>query len=104
TASYTLEVKAKEDGFVSQIAADEIGIAASLLGAGRLTKESEIDLSVGLVLNKKIGNRVQKGESLVTIHSNREDVSEVVEKIEHAYAISDKEVEKHSFIYDVIDE
>lgn len=104
TASYTLEVKAKEDGFVSQIAADEIGIAASLLGAGRLTKESEIDLAVGLVLNKKIGNRVQKGESLVTIHSNREDVSEVVEKIEHAYAISDKEVEKHSFIYDVIDE
>ncbi|RBP42860.1 pyrimidine-nucleoside phosphorylase [Garciella nitratireducens] len=104
TASYTFEVKAKEDGVVSQIIADEIGIAASLLGAGRLTKESKIDLAVGLVLNKKIGDSVQKGESLVTIHSNREDVSEVVEKIENAYTISDQKVEKHPLIYEVIDD
>ncbi|WP_156288953.1 pyrimidine-nucleoside phosphorylase [Oceanobacillus salinisoli] len=102
TASYTFEVEAKEDGVVAEIIADEIGIAASLLGAGRLTKESEIDLAVGLVLNKKIGDQVSKGDSLVTIHSNREDVDEVVDKISHSYTISEKKVEKRPLIYDVI--
>lgn len=103
TASYVFEVRAKESGVVSQIIADEIGIAASLLGAGRLTKDSKIDLAVGVVLNKKVGDPVEKGDSLVTIHSNREDVSEVVEKIEYAYSISsDKKVEKRPLIYDVI--
>ena len=43
-----------------------------LLGAGRATKESEIDLAVGLMLNKKVGDAVKKGDSLVTIHANRE--------------------------------
>src|SRR5690606_14276791 len=61
TASITLEVEAKQDGYVSAITANEIGIAASLLGAGRVTKDSEIDLAVGIVLNKKVGDRVQKG-------------------------------------------
>ncbi|RKQ32676.1 pyrimidine-nucleoside phosphorylase [Oceanobacillus halophilus] len=102
TASYTFEVVAKEDGMVSEIVADEIGIAASLLGAGRLTKDSEIDLAVGLVLNKKIGDQVRKGDSLVTIHSNREDVKDVVEKIYQSYSISAKKVEPHALVYDVI--
>lgn len=101
-ASFTYEVEAKEEGFVSEIIANEIGIAASLLGAGRLTKESEIDLAVGLVLNKKIGDQVKKGESLVTIHSNREDVSEVIEKIYASYSISKDKVKVKPLIYDVI--
>jgi len=101
-ASLTYEVEAKEDGFVSEIIANEIGIAASLLGAGRLTKESEIDLAVGLVLNKKIGDQVKKGESLVTIHSNREDVSEVIEKIYASYSFSKDKVKVKPLIYDVI--
>lgn len=102
TSSYTFEVEAKEDGFVSEIIANEIGIAASLLGAGRMTKESEIDLAVGLVLNKKIGDAVKKGESLVTIHSNREDVKEVIDKIYDSYSIIKDKVEKKPLIYDVI--
>lgn len=101
-ASFTYEVEAKEEGFVSEIIANEIGIAASLLGAGRLTKESEIDLAVGLVLNKKIGDQVKKGESLVTIHSNREEVSEVIEKIYASYSISKDKVKVKPLIYDVI--
>ena len=103
-ASLTFEVEAKEDGYISEIIANEIGIAASLLGAGRMTKESEIDLAVGLVLNKKVGDQVTKGESLVTIHSNSEDVSEVIEKIYDSYSISKEKVEKRPLIYDVIDE
>ena len=70
-AAYRFEVEAKEDGFISEIAADQLGTAAMLLGAGRVTKESSIDLAVGLVLRKKVGDSVQKGESLVTIYSNQ---------------------------------
>ncbi|MFP3326375.1 pyrimidine-nucleoside phosphorylase, partial [Planococcus sp. SIMBA_160] len=77
---------AKVDGYVSEIIADEVGTAAMLLGAGRATKESEIDLAVGLVLRKKIGETVVKGESLVTIYSNFEDVSKVKEKLYESIA------------------
>ncbi|WP_282155678.1 pyrimidine-nucleoside phosphorylase [Cytobacillus gottheilii] len=80
-AKYQFELEAKEDGFVSEIVADEIGTAAMLLGAGRATKESTIDLAVGLMLRKKIGDEVKKGDSLVTIYSNFEDVSDVKEKL-----------------------
>lgn len=52
-AAYLIEVPAKQDGVVAEIVADEIGTAAMLLGAGRATKDSEIDLAVGLMLNKK---------------------------------------------------
>lgn len=52
-AKYQIEVPAKTSGFVSQIVADEIGIAAMILGAGRATKEDEINLAVGLMLRKK---------------------------------------------------
>ncbi|NIK75156.1 pyrimidine-nucleoside phosphorylase [Paenibacillus castaneae] len=88
-ASYLIEVPAKESGVVAEIIADEIGTAAMLLGAGRATKESEIDLAVGLMLNKKIGDSVQAGESLVTIHANRENVEDVIAKIYDNIRISD---------------
>ncbi|MGE7621640.1 pyrimidine-nucleoside phosphorylase [Viridibacillus sp. NPDC096237] len=80
-AKYTFEVPAKEDGFISFIEADEVGTAAMLLGAGRATKESTIDLAVGLMLRKKVGDKVMQGDSLVTIYANREDVSTVIDKI-----------------------
>ncbi|MEC0183806.1 pyrimidine-nucleoside phosphorylase [Paenibacillus peoriae] len=88
-AQYRIEVPAKQDGVVAEIVADEIGTAAMLLGAGRATKESEIDLAVGLMLNKKVGDAVQKGDSLVTIHANREDVAQVLEKIYANIRIAD---------------
>jgi len=88
-AAYLIEVPAKSDGVVAEIVADEIGTAAMWLGAGRATKESEIDLAVGLMLNKKVGDAVQAGESLVTIHANREDVKDVMEKIYQNIRIAD---------------
>ncbi|WP_042472218.1 pyrimidine-nucleoside phosphorylase [Bacillus ndiopicus] len=80
-ATYVTELVAKVAGYVAKIEADDIGTAAMLLGAGRATKESEIDLAVGLVLRKKVGDYVEAGESLVTIHANREQIDDVVEKI-----------------------
>lgn len=104
TASYTFEVEAKEDGYVTEMIANEIGNAASMLGAGRLTKDAEIDLAVGLIMNKKIGDKVIKGDSLVTIHSNSEDVSAVKEKIYEAYRISETKGKAQPLIYGVIDD
>ncbi|AWB43779.1 pyrimidine-nucleoside phosphorylase [Paenibacillus sp. CAA11] len=89
TAAYKIEVPAKTDGVVAEIVADEIGTAAMLLGAGRATKESEIDLAVGLMLNKKVGDKVKAGESLVTIHANTENVDQVMQKIYDNIRIAD---------------
>ncbi|MCC2527500.1 MULTISPECIES: pyrimidine-nucleoside phosphorylase [Bacillus] len=80
-AAYHIDVPAKEAGVISEIVADEIGVAAMLLGAGRATKEDEIDLAVGIMLRKKVGDKVEKGEPLVTLYANRENVDEVIAKV-----------------------
>lgn len=92
-AQYTFEVKAQESGYVSHIVADEIGVASMLLGAGRATKDDIIDLAVGLVLNKKVGDKVEKGESLVTIYANNKEVEDVESKILENITISDEQVQ-----------
>jgi pyrimidine-nucleoside phosphorylase len=103
-AQFTFELEAKEDGFVSEIVADEVGTAAMILGAGRATKESVIDLAVGLVLRKKIGDQVKKGESLVTIYSNFEDVNEVKEKLYENIIVSSEKVNAPILIHEEITE
>jgi pyrimidine-nucleoside phosphorylase len=103
-AKYKFELESKVDGYVSEIAADEIGTAAMLLGAGRATKESEIDLAVGLVLRKKIGDKVNKGESLVTIYSNFENVEEVRNMLYENIAISSEKVQVPVLIHEEITE
>ncbi|MED3725205.1 pyrimidine-nucleoside phosphorylase [Priestia filamentosa] len=101
-AAHKIEVKAEKDGYVSEIVADEMGTAAMWLGAGRATKDSEIDLAVGLMLRKKVGDEVKKGESLVTIYSNKEDVQEVKEHILKNISISSEKVDAPSLIYDTV--
>ncbi|WP_271005607.1 pyrimidine-nucleoside phosphorylase [Listeria seeligeri] len=91
-AKFQIEVPAKTSGFVSEIIADEIGIAAMILGAGRATKEDEINLAVGLMLRKKVGDSVKAGESLVTIFADQEDVENVKAKIYENIEISDQAV------------
>jgi pyrimidine-nucleoside phosphorylase len=103
-ARYKIEVEAKEEGYIAEIIADEMGTAAMLLGAGRATKESEIDLAVGLVLNKKIGDQVQVGDPIVTIYSNFEDVKEVTEKIYQSITITKDKVATPILIHEEITE
>lgn len=100
-AAYQSEVLATREGVVSQINADEIGIAAMMLGAGRANKESEIDLAVGLMLRKKVGDTVKKGDSLVTVYSNQAEISSVETKIQENITISD-EAEPIQLIHEVI--
>ncbi|MBF2308356.1 pyrimidine-nucleoside phosphorylase [Staphylococcus hominis] len=87
TAEYQIDYKAKSSGVVSELIANEIGVASMMLGAGRQTKEDDIDLSVGIVLNKKLGDNVNEGESLLTIHSNRENVDDVIKKLDESIEI-----------------
>ncbi|PCE48702.1 pyrimidine-nucleoside phosphorylase [Staphylococcus pseudintermedius] len=103
TAQYQFELPAKRSGVVSEMIANEIGIASMMLGAGRQTKEDVIDLAVGLVLNKKVGDRVEEGESLLTIYANSEDVDQVKQKLYDNITISDH-AEQPQLIHTIITE
>ncbi|MBR3120723.1 pyrimidine-nucleoside phosphorylase [Oceanobacillus profundus] len=101
-AKFKIDLPAKSAGKVAAIIADELGTAAMMLGAGRATKESEIDLSVGIVLHKKIGDSVTEGESLLTIHSNQENVDQVIEKLYESITITTEHIEAPTLIYQTI--
>ncbi len=101
--SIQLQVMNTEEGFVSRIFAEEIGLASLALGGGRLTKESEIDVSVGVLLHKKRGDLVHPGDVLATIYANdMEKAKDAYGKIVRAYKISSKEIGKVSMIKGVI--
>lgn len=88
-AKYKIELPAKQSGYISRMVADEIGVASMILGAGRATKEDVIDLAVGLVLHKKVGDKVEEGESILTIYSNHENVEDVKQKLYDNIFIAD---------------
>lgn len=103
-AKYKIEVAAKESGYISKIEADDIGICAMLLGAGRATKESEIDLSVGLVLHKKVGDTVEIGDQLVTIHTNKLDIDDIIQKLYSHIEITKEKTDAPQLIKKIITE
>ncbi|GKT03535.1 pyrimidine-nucleoside phosphorylase [Furfurilactobacillus sp. WILCCON 0119] len=80
-AAHQIEIKATTAGVITGMKADEMGIAAMLLGGGRQTKDDKLDYAVGIMLNKKVGDDVAAGESLMTVYSNQEDISEVEQLI-----------------------
>lgn len=100
-ASFEFVVKADKDGFVTDIVANELGRAAMLLGAGRHTKDDEIDLAVGLYLHKKVGDKIEKNDVLCTIHANTDQIDHV-EKIVKNNIIIGKECIRNQLIIDVI--
>jgi pyrimidine-nucleoside phosphorylase len=102
-AKYKIELPAKSTGYIKELVADEIGHAAMLLGAGRATKESTIDLAVGLVLHKKIGDFVNSGEALLTIYANQEHIDEVIEKLYQNIIISEERIDPPKLIHEIIE-
>lgn len=102
-AKYVYEIKSNVKGYVNHINALEIGNAAMMLGAGRAKLSDKIDHAVGIVLAKKVGDKVSVGDVIATIHSNIENVDNVIDMIIKAYLINDIEV-KPSLILDVIKE
>ncbi len=103
-AKYIKEVLCPADGYISKINAEAFGLIAMELGAGRVTKESTIDLSVGLVLNKKRGDKVKKGDILAFIHSNDENkILKASEDIVANIIISESYNNNIPLIYDIVE-
>lgn len=102
-SKYNFEVKADRDGYVSKIIADEIGLAALSVGAGRETKESVVDPAVGVVIKKKVGDKVNKGENIAIIYANNiEKAKEAEFRIKNAYHYSEIKPEKRPLIFGVV--
>lgn len=88
-AKYHIEVVSEYEGYVSEIEAESIGIAAMYLGAGRATKDDTINHGVGITLNKKIGDKVLVRDALAVIHSDEENPVDSINKIKEAFKITD---------------
>lgn len=103
-AKYVVPVLAETDGYIEKIHAESIGIIAMELGAGRATKESVIDLAVGIVLNKKRGEKVSKGDVLAYIHSNDEVKTEKARvDILNNYVISPNAIVNIPLIHGIVE-
>ena len=102
-AAVKLEVPSEVSGYVGRIMAEHVGLVSMHLGGGRATKDSPIDLSVGVVLHKKVGDRVRKGESLATIHaSSVEKAEQAAELLRDCYRFSEAPVERPPFIKEIV--
>jgi pyrimidine-nucleoside phosphorylase len=102
-AKYQVEVQSLQAGFVQSIEAEEIGNLAMLIGAGRPTKEADIDLAVGIVLHKKVGDAVEKGDTLATLHLNTENDHDVhTQKLIQTYTLSSSKPAKLPLVYEEI--
>ncbi len=102
-APHKFEIKAEKDGYISKMDAESIGIASVILGAGRETKEDTIDMSAGIVLNKKTGDRVEKGETLATLYScNEKSFNSSKEKFLSALEFSEKPIKEEPLVISII--
>ncbi len=97
-----VEYKAKQAGYIKRIKAKNIGLASMKLGGGRATKEDVIDPMVGIVLQHKIGDYVEVGETLADIYTNTGVSAEILADLDDAYIIVTEKVEKPSIIKEII--
>lgn len=102
-ANNVYELKADKDGYITHINCEEVGIASLVLGGGRETLDSVIDLSVGIVLNKKCGDKVSAGDVLAYVHYNDDKKKEdAVKRLKDAYQIGDSYNKTKKVIIDKI--
>ena len=101
--SIQYEVKATKDGYIQGIDAEKIGNASSVLGGGRVTKDSHIDLSVGIYIHKKLGDKVSKNEPIARIYANDDAKrKEAKKRILEAYTITKDKVETPPYVYSIV--
>lgn len=101
-AKYQIEYPAQKDGVIAKLTADEIGMVSMLMGGGRQKADDQLDYAVGIELHKKIGDSVQKGESIMTIWSNREDIDDVKELLDQAVTIEES-AQQPTLIHETIE-
>ena len=96
-----IEINAEVAGFIEKINALEVGMASRILGAGRKTKTEPIDLSIGILLKKKVGDRVDKGEPLAVFYSDgdKQKIDPAKAKFLSAYTIGDRQVDPPRLFY-----
>ncbi len=102
-AKHIIPIVADESGYIDSINALSIGEAATKLGAGRSKKDDIIDFSVGIVLNKKVAQHVNKGDILAYAHvNNQQDITDVLKDIKHAFKLQLNPVQAGPIVYDTI--
>ena len=102
-ASAEFTISSPRAGYISRLCADDIGQAVMLLGAGRDRLDSETDLAVGIVLEHKVGDRIQAGERLCSIYYNEEaHLEEATQMVEDAFHISSAPPETRPLIFEVL--
>lgn len=102
TVKEVVEVVSPSEGYIEDIDALAIGVAAMKLGAGRETKDDNIDPDVGIVMNKKVGDFVKEDEPLVYVYNNKDDIESILEEISDAFVLSKEKVEKKPIIFEII--
>ncbi len=102
-AEYSFNIIAENDGYIASMDAEKIGISAVILGAGRETKDDTIDMSAGIVLNKKTGDKISKGDVIATLYTNKESsVSSAQRIFLEAIEITNEIITESPLIYSVI--
>jgi pyrimidine-nucleoside phosphorylase len=96
-----IEINSRASGFIERVDALEIGMAARILGAGRKTKDESIDPSVGILLKRKVGDRIEKGEPLAVFYSDgdKQKIETATSRFLNAYSISDQQVDPPRLFY-----
>ena len=103
-AKNKVEVFSNKEGYVSKIKAEEVGKAAMIIGAGRATKEDEVDHAVGLKILKKVGDKIEKGEKIAEIYYNdAKNVEDSKNMILDAYVLQDEKVLEPKAILEIIE-
>ena len=101
-SKHLVPILSKEDGYVSRIDSLSIGVSSMQLGGGRATMDDTIDMSAGIVLRKKIGDPVRKGEPLAICHTNKENCEEVFRNVLSAFSIQKEKPEERKIVFDYI--
>lgn len=102
-AEFSYDIVSENDGYISFMDAQKIGTSSVVLGAGRESKEDSIDFSAGIILHKKTGDRVQTGDSIATLYSNKKDSFSSAEKLfKNALEFSTDYTKEHKAVIKVI--
>lgn len=103
-AAVKYSIVARDNGYIKNILAHQIGVATMKLGAGRMTKDDTICHEVGIVLHKKVGDQVEKGETIATLHAQNHFFTESKQLVEQAFSYTNEPVSKSPIILRRIEE
>lgn len=101
-ASHVIPLYSDKAGFVNKLDCLKLGVSAMRLGAGRETMEDKIDMSAGIVLNKKLGDKVNKGDVLCYIHTNKDGYKEIADDVISSFHILPNKIEVHPIVHEYI--